>query len=161
MSSSRHIRRNKNYKFSSLVLDEGARTRTIERRAATKKLAEGEELSDKEKKQLRAHLTKHASYNQFGSASLVGMHWNAVKAFIATGDKSQLEKLIADYGDKEGRLVIHYGKPDTRPGRKGKMKSVVLETNTAYLQGYADYGLFEANQELDLGQVMSSNWAIK
>jgi len=149
-SSKRHVRPNKNYKFSSLVLDKVSRKTLEDRFVATGKLAEGEALTKREKRQLNSYVSKHISYNSIGDASIIGMHWNAVKAYIHDGDASLLDNLVSEYGDEEGRLVVHYGKEENR--------RVILETNLKQLEACADFGLFEEGQELDLEDVMSSNW---
>jgi hypothetical protein len=151
-SSKRHVRSNRNYKYSSLVLDRGSRQRLEDRFVASGKLSEGEALTEREKRQLSTYVSKHISYNSIGDASIIGMHWNAVKAYIHDGDTSMLDSLVSEYGDEEGRLIVRYGKDEK--------KRVILETNLRQLQTCADFGLFEEGQELDLEQVMSSNWAL-
>jgi hypothetical protein len=152
MPTTRHIRANKHFRFSSLVLDVSARKRLTNRDTAAGKLAEGEVLSKRERKHLRASISRQISYDGFGDASIIGMHWNAVRVYIHNNDPSQLEQLQAKYGDETGRITVYYG--------KGKKRRAVLETSLTQLRLYADFGLFEYGQELDLEQVMSSNWVL-
>jgi hypothetical protein len=109
-----------------------------------------ESLTPKERRELERPLTRNVNFNRDSVASIIGEYWNAVKMFVhgtaaePGGTTKYLDRFKAEYGERVFIAIKETG------------VAFELETDPNWLMTYADYGLFQEGQELDLDETISS-----